>query len=61
MKILIERNQLLLKKLGLALFDMFAVVVSSLLALVLRFEGNYSAIPREYIDKIGRASCRERV
>ena len=51
MKILIERNQLLLKKLGLALFDMFAVVVSSLLALVLRFEGNYSAIPREYIDR----------
>lgn len=51
MKILIERNQLLLKKLGLALFDMFAVVLSSLLALVLRFEGNYSAIPHEYIDR----------
>lgn len=51
MKRLIENNQLLLKKLGLVLYDMFAVVLSSLLALILRFEGNYSAIPQEYLDR----------
>lgn len=51
MKMWIERNQLLLKKLGLAVYDMFAVVISSLLALLLRFEGKYNEIPREYIDR----------
>lgn len=51
MKMWIERNQLLLKKLGLAVYDVFAVVVSSLLALLLRFEGKYNEIPQEYIDR----------
>ncbi len=51
MKMWIERNQLLLKKAGLAVYDVFAVVISSLLALLLRFEGKYNEIPREYIDR----------
>lgn len=51
MKMWIERNQLLLKKVGLAVYDVFAVVISSLLALLLRFEGKYNEIPREYIDR----------
>ena len=46
MKIL-EENQLLLKKLLLVIYDVFAVVLSSMMALILRFEGNYSAIPQE--------------
>lgn len=51
MKLLIERNQLLLKKLGLVIYDMLAVVISSLLALLIRFEGRYDDIPREYITR----------
>lgn len=50
MKIL-EENQLLLKKLLLVIYDVFAVVLSSMMALILRFEGNYSAIPQEYLDQ----------
>lgn len=49
MKMWIERNQLLLKKLGLAVYDMFAVVISSLLALLLRFEGKYNEIDRKSV------------
>ncbi len=51
MKMWIETNQLMLKKIGLAIYDMFAVVISSLLALLLRFEGKYNEIPQEYIDR----------
>ena len=51
MKMWIETNQLMLKKIGLAIYDMFAVVISSLLALLLRFEGKYNKIPQEYIDR----------
>ena len=51
MKTLIEENQLLLKKLMLTVYDIFAVVLSSILALLLRFEGKYSDIPRQYLDR----------
>ncbi|MCI9447167.1 MAG: polysaccharide biosynthesis protein [Lachnospiraceae bacterium] len=50
MNTLIERNQLLLRKIGLVIYDMFAVILSSILALVLRFEGKYDEIPRKYIN-----------
>ncbi|MEY8390542.1 polysaccharide biosynthesis protein [Lachnospiraceae bacterium] len=51
MKVLIENNQLLLKKLFLVLYDIAAVAGASLLALFLRFEGRYQAIPQEYLDR----------
>lgn len=52
MKVLIENNQFLLKKLMLVLYDIVAVIAASILALFLRFEGRYHAIPRGYLDKI---------
>ncbi len=51
MKILIENNQLLLKKLFFILYDIVAVIAASILALILRFEGHYDSIPREYLDR----------
>lgn len=52
MKILIENNQLLLKKIMLVIYDAAAVVAASILALFLRFEGRYEAIPAEYMEKV---------
>lgn len=49
MKALIENNQVLLKKIILVIYDIFAVVAASILALFLRFEGNYISIPQEYL------------
>lgn len=51
MKVLIENNQLLIKKIFLMLYDVFAVIAASILALVLRFEGKYYEIPREYVER----------
>ncbi|MCI8483829.1 MAG: polysaccharide biosynthesis protein [Lachnospiraceae bacterium] len=51
MRALIEDHQLLLKKVILVVYDIIAVVVSSLMALLIRFEGNYGAIPRDYLEK----------
>lgn len=51
MKVLIENNQLLLKKIILVVYDIFAIVAASVLALLIRFEGNYSAIPPEYLAR----------
>lgn len=50
MKVLIENNQLLLKRFILVIYDIFAVIAASMLALFLRFEGNYSAISKEYMN-----------
>ncbi len=52
MKVLIENNQLLLKKLMLVIYDSLAVAVASVLALFLRFEGRYSDIPHLYLERI---------
>ena len=50
MRIQLENNQLLLKKLILVIYDSAAVIVASLLALFLRFEGERDAIPRQYVE-----------
>lgn len=50
-KVLIENNQLVLKKIILVIYDIFAIVAASVLALLIRFEGNYSAIPPEYLAR----------
>lgn len=52
MNALIEKNQfLVIKRIFLVVYDIIAVIVASMLALVIRFEGNYTAIPRAYIVK----------
>lgn len=51
MKTLTETNQLLFKRIILIVYDIIAVVASSLLALLIRFEGRYIEIPREYISR----------
>lgn len=52
MRIQLENNQLLLKKLILVIYDSAAVIVASQLALFLRFEGEQDAIPRQYLEVI---------
>lgn len=52
MNALIEKNQfLVIKRIFLVVYDIIAVIAASMLALVVRFEGNYTAIPRAYIVK----------
>ncbi len=52
MSTLIEKNQfLVIKRIFLVVYDIIAVIAASMLALVIRFEGNYTAIPRAYIVK----------
>lgn len=52
MNVLIEKNQfLIIKRIFLAAYDIIAVVASSLLALFIRYEGNYAAIPSKYVVK----------
>lgn len=51
MKTLTETNQLLFKRIILIVYDIIAVVAASLLALLIRFEGRYIEIPREYISR----------
>ncbi len=52
MSTLIEKNQfLVIKRIFLVVYDTIAVIAASMLALVIRFEGNYTAIPRAYIVK----------
>lgn len=52
MSTLIEKNQLLIfKRIFLVAYDIIAVVAASILALVIRFEGNYAAIPKAYVLK----------
>ncbi len=52
MSTLIEKNQfLVIKRIFLVVYDIIAVVVASVLALAIRFEGNSSVIPRAYIVK----------
>ena len=52
MNALIEKNQfLVIKRIFLVVYDIIAVIAASMLALVIRFEGNYTAIPRAYIVK----------
>lgn len=50
-KTLTETNQLLFKRIILIVYDIIAVVAASLLALLIRFEGRYIEIPREYISR----------
>lgn len=49
MKKLMRDNQLLLKRAALIIYDLCAVVASGILALLIRFELDYSAIPGYYI------------
>ncbi|WWR19234.1 nucleoside-diphosphate sugar epimerase/dehydratase [Lachnospiraceae bacterium JLR.KK009] len=52
MNALIEKNQfLVIKRIFLVVYDIIAVIAASMLALFIRFEGNYTAIPRAYIVK----------
>ncbi len=52
MSTLIEKKQfLVIKRIFLVVYDIIAVIAASMLALVIRFEGNYTAIPRAYIVK----------
>lgn len=51
MKIWIEGNQILIKRAFLILYDAFAVVAASLLALLIRYEGHVIEIPRLYVYK----------
>ncbi len=52
MNVLIEKNQfLIIKRIFLVAYDIIAVVAASLLALFIRFEGNYAAIPKSYVVK----------
>lgn len=52
MKTRIENNQLLIKKILLVVYDMASMIAASILALFLRFEGRYDAIPQEFLEKI---------
>lgn len=52
MNVLIEKNLfLIIKRIFLVAYDIIAVVAASLLALFIRFEGNYAAIPKSYVVK----------
>ncbi|MCI9081579.1 MAG: polysaccharide biosynthesis protein [Lachnospiraceae bacterium] len=51
MRVLLENNQLLLRKIILVIYDIAAVIAASILALFLRFEGRYHAIPRHFLDR----------
>ena len=51
MKTLVDSNQILIKRIVLILYDIIAVIAASLMALFIRFEGNYGAIPRDYITQ----------
>ncbi len=50
MKKIIEDNQLMLKKIILMICDVLAVVLSGVMALLLRFELKFSGIPKEYLN-----------
>lgn len=51
MKRIIEKNQIMLKLIILITYDVFAVVFSGVMALLLRFELKLSGIPKEYIHR----------
>ncbi|TGY95812.1 polysaccharide biosynthesis protein [Petralouisia muris] len=51
MKTILDTNQILIKRIFLILYDIIAVVAASLMALFIRFEGNYASIPRGYITQ----------
>lgn len=51
MKTIVDSNQILIKRIVLILYDIIAVIAASLMALFIRFEGNYGAIPRDYITQ----------
>lgn len=50
MKEFMKNNQLFFKRTLLLIYDMCAVVVAGVLALLIRFELDYSAIPAQYIE-----------
>lgn len=49
MKTQIEKHIFLLKKIFLLIYDIIAIALSSILAILIRFEGKYHEIPNEYI------------
>ncbi len=51
MRNVIEGHQQLLKKIVLMAYDALAIVASSILAILIRFEGRYENIPNDYIVK----------
>lgn len=52
MKRLIQDKQLLIRRIFLVCYDMLAVFVASMLALLLRFDLNLHKIPPEYINEV---------
>ena len=56
MKNIIHDNQLLLKKILLILYDIAAVAVSGILALLIRFELDFSQIPEQFLGPCMRHS-----
>ena len=56
MKNIIRDNQLLLKKILLILYDIAAVAVSGVLALLIRFELDFSQIPEQFLGPCIRHS-----
>ncbi len=56
MKKVIRDNQLLLKKLLLIIYDIIAVTASGILALLIRFELNFSQIPEHFLHSYMRSN-----
>lgn len=54
MKKIIRENQLLLKKLLLIVYDIVAVTVAGILALLIRFELEPSQIPQQFLEPYRR-------
>lgn len=50
MKKILEENQLLIKKAVLIIYDIAAILLSAIIALLLRFELSLYSIPKEYMD-----------
>lgn len=54
-KIMIDK-QLLFRRILLVCYDMLAVLIASMAALLIRFDLNISNVPREYVDEVWRLS-----
>ena len=54
MKQLIRDRQLFVRRIFLMCYDMFAVFVASMFALVMRFDLNFYSVPAEYLNEVWR-------
>ena len=54
MKQLIQDRQLFMRRIFLMCYDMLAVFVASMFALIIRFDLNFYNVPTEYLNEVWR-------